>query len=136
VYVTDLVRARTKEEFQRLCAEYVLHLTQILNDSGHDAKVLERLKKEFAKAGLVYETGKIVISKEKRWKSVSMYIRSQEGLPPTTNYLESIHGHLNEDTPRNNTFCGSLCHLRQQILVSISGFPTAARRNCNCATRK
>jgi hypothetical protein len=66
VYVVDLVRARTKEEFQRLCAEYAPHLTQILNDSAHDTKALERLKKEFAKAGLVYETGKIVISKEER----------------------------------------------------------------------
>jgi hypothetical protein len=41
VYVVDLLRARTKEEFQRLCAEYAPHLTQILNDSGHDAEVLE-----------------------------------------------------------------------------------------------
>jgi hypothetical protein len=111
VYVADLVRARTEEEFQCLCAEYAPHLTQILNDSGHDAKVLERLKKAFAKAGLVYETGKIVISKEERWKSVSMYIRSQEGLPSRTNCLDSIHGHPNGDTPRNNVFWGSLCRL-------------------------
>jgi hypothetical protein len=135
VYVADLVRARTEKEFHRLCAEYAPHLTQILNDSAHDTKALERLKKEFGKAGLVYETGKIVISKE-RWKSVFMYTRSQEGLPSTTNCLESIHGHLNEDTPRNNTFGGSLCRLQQQMLVSISGFSTAARRNFNCATRK
>jgi hypothetical protein len=104
VYVADLVRARTEEEFQRLCTEYAPHLTQTLNDSGHDDKVLERLKKEFAKAVLVYETGKSVISKEEGWKSVSMYIRSREGLPSTTNCFESIHGHLNEDTHRNNTF--------------------------------
>jgi hypothetical protein len=93
MYVADLARARTEEKFQRFCAEYAPHLTQILNDSGHDAKVLERLKMEFAKVVLVYETGKIVISKEEQWKSVSVYIRTQEGLPSTTNCPESIHRH-------------------------------------------
>jgi predicted DNA binding CopG/RHH family protein len=59
VYVADLVRAKTEEEFQRLCAEYAPHLTDIPNHLDHDAKVLERLKKEFAKAGLVYQTGRL-----------------------------------------------------------------------------
>jgi hypothetical protein len=43
-----------------------------------------------------------------RWKQVSMLERVPARMPPTTNSLESIHGHLNAQTSRRNTFSRSL----------------------------
>ena len=43
-------------------------------------------------------------------------------MPSTTNNIESKHGHLNEMTPRNNTFLGSLHRLILSINTQLHQF--------------
>jgi hypothetical protein len=61
----------------------------------------------FKKAGSVLnEAGEIVINPldSRRWEQVSHSVRVAYELSPWANSFESIHGHLNESTPRRNDF--------------------------------
>jgi hypothetical protein len=51
-------------------------------------------------------------------------------------FLESMHGHLNEATPRNNTFWGSMLRLKTQMDRSIASFGSRVRRNYNAGVRR
>jgi hypothetical protein len=56
-------------------------------------------------------------------------------MPSTTNALESIHGHLNEATPRRNDFWPSMKRLADHINEGIKRWPDAVRHNFNHAWR-
>lgn len=45
--------------------------------------------------------------------------RIDHKMPSTSNNIESKHGHLNEITPRNNTFLGSIHRLNSINLIEI-----------------
>jgi hypothetical protein len=139
VYVGDLVRARTPQELHLLAGRYSDRLRGLMGELEGDVRTdhFRRARKEFKKAGLaVSDTCDISIADLGRWQQVSMLTRVRERLPPTTNCLESIHGHLNESTPRNNTFWASMCRLGAQMARSLEGFSLAVRHNFNHACRK
>jgi hypothetical protein len=74
-------------------------------------------------------------SSRKRWAEVSQCVGVQWRMPSTTNSLESIHGHLNEATPRRNDFWASLKRLADHIDNGIKRWPEAVRHNFNHACR-
>jgi hypothetical protein len=107
------------------------------HDQADQDDLFQRARKQFTKAGLgLSDTCNIYIADPDRWKQVSMLARVSERLPPTTNCLESIHGHPNESTPRNNTFWASMCRLGAQMARSLEWFSLAVRHNFNHACRK
>jgi hypothetical protein len=57
-----------------------------------------------------------------------------EGLPNTSGALESFNGHRNEDTPRNNTFIGSVYRTAEHMDHSIAAWSMQVRHNFNQAT--
>jgi hypothetical protein len=56
-------------------------------------------------------------------------------MPPTTNSLESIHGHLNEATPKRNNLWASLKRLADHVDEGMKCWPDAVRHNFNHAWR-
>lgn len=52
-------------------------------------------------------------------------------MPSTTNSIESIHGHLNEATPRNNCFWPSLHRIIMAINFQIHRFNDKLHHNFN-----
>jgi hypothetical protein len=56
-------------------------------------------------------------------------------MPPTTSSLESIHGHLNDATPRRNEFWSSIRRLVEHIDEGMKRFSDAVRYNFNYACR-
>jgi hypothetical protein len=134
-YVKNLVRCRTREEFLRMVTLLESYLPVAI---GNSTIRLKAALVEFAKAGLIIRIGlKIEIDpdRKRRWEEVSQYVRVQWRMSPTTNSLESIHGHLNEATPRRNNFWASLKRLADHIDEGMERSPDAVRHNFNHAWR-
>jgi hypothetical protein len=138
VYVRNLVRCRTEDEFQRMKVLLESHLPYTIRGEG--ARLKGALA-EFAKAGLTITSAvpglAIEIDPDRRWRweEISQYVRAEWRLPSTTNSLESIHGHLNERTPRRNDFWTSLKRLADHIDEGMKRWPDAVRHNFNHAWR-
>ncbi|KAK8884525.1 hypothetical protein M9Y10_043639, partial [Tritrichomonas musculus] len=81
-----------------------------------------RLEKVLNKVGLTFSTGNISILNQHVFDSNSMLKRSFYKMPSTTNQIESKHGHLNDLTPRNNTFFGAIKRLILSITTQIHQF--------------
>jgi hypothetical protein len=140
VYLHYLIKARTLREFDALREAYRGPLHRAISVLGSHG--LKRADKEFSKAGLIvkYLSGEtlplIEINDNARWEQVSSITKTLEGIPTTTNCVESINGHRNEDTPRRNTFWGSMCRTARMIERGIGSFALSVRRNFNCAARR
>jgi hypothetical protein len=81
-----------------------LHLAHA---SGDSADRYEAARAECAKAGLVIANILLILidaSGSTRLEEMPQAIDVSFRLPPTTKSLESIHGHVNEATPRRNDF--------------------------------
>ena len=50
-------------------------------------------------------------------------------MPTTTNSIESVHGHLNEATPRNNLFFSSIFRIIMSINTQIKQFNEKVHHN-------
>jgi hypothetical protein len=65
-----------------------------------------------------------------------MLKRAETEMPPTTGALESMHGHLNEDTGRFNDFWPSMRRLKDQGEQSMKSWSVRVGRNLNAAYRR
>jgi hypothetical protein len=104
VHVRNLVRYRTENEFHRIHNFLTLHLAHAIRDSTGRYK---EARAECAKAGLVIANILLILIdaiSSTRWEEVSQTVHVSVRLPPTTNSLENIHGHVNEASPRRNDF--------------------------------
>jgi hypothetical protein len=103
---------------------------------------LKRAQNEFRKAGLtvVYITGEILpfikILDITRWAQVSSIFKINEGLPMTTNSLESINGHLNAETPRRNVFWASMMRMCKMIRHGVQHHAASVLHNFHTTTRR
>jgi hypothetical protein len=140
VYLNYFMTVHTEDEFNILrdsCRPF-LH-TAIMNLGGEG---LPRARKEFNKAGLtiLYVEGEIfpfiIIADDQRWAQVSVIYKIREGIPTTTNALESINGHRNEQTPRRNSFWGSINRLSRAIAHGIDSYTSSVARNFNTNIRR
>jgi hypothetical protein len=99
---------------------------------------LRAARAEFLKAGLII-TDEFAIEinpmSSMRWEEVSQYVRVAFRMPPTTNSLESILGHLNEATPRRNEFWSSMRGIVEHIDEGMKRFFNAVRHNFNYVSR-
>jgi hypothetical protein len=141
VYVSGLVKARTEGEFNLLRERFVRPLLKVIGEYTRNPAVIRAaLKKEFAKAGLVFDGRAITVGaspeESARWNCVSMVKRAETEMPPTTGALESSHGHLNEDTGRYNSFWPSMCRLKRQGERSFGSWSSRVQRNLNAAYRR
>ena len=85
-----------------------------MSNTSNRANFLKKKKKKkkyfiiynLVKEGLSYyfTDNKIYVSNFEKWKQISMLRRMDFSMPSTTNSLESCHEHLNDITPRRNTF--------------------------------
>jgi hypothetical protein len=135
VDVKNLARCRTGKEDQRMITFSEPHLR---NGIGNDAVRLSEAHADFAKARLVITPELSIVidpSSRQRWEEVSQCVRVQWRMPSTTNSLESIHGHLNEATPRRNDFWASLKRLADHIDDGIKRWPEVMRHNFKHACR-
>jgi hypothetical protein len=140
VYVANLVRARTEDEFARLCQDMVAPLRSVLEWHNHSPDIWTAMAKEFGKAGLTFDRNTISVGQsaeeQTRWLQVSMLKRVAFRMPPTTGCLESMNGHLNEETPRNNTFWASAATVQRMVIRSMKSFGARVRHNYNASIRK
>jgi hypothetical protein len=140
VYVTDLMKCKSREEFIALSKEYYQPWQEAIHTTS-DRNGLKRASKEFAKArlGFVYtgdQVQSIYVDDVRRWHQVSMYQKVIECIPSTINALESFNRHCNVLIPRNNEFYHSTCRLPDQIEYGIMNWSTSAGWNFNHATRR
>jgi len=115
--VGNLIRCRTQED--------LIQLLEIYSKEFANIKEKDELRHMLQKIGLSYENNILYISNPLRWSQVSMVERVKLKMPPTTNSLESLHGHLNEATPRRNNFWGALSRIIRMINQKITAFPDA-----------
>jgi hypothetical protein len=78
VYVADLVRARTNEEFQLLCKHYHPILKSVVSQSPELRTAADQT---FKKAGLAFNNMAIYVADPVRWAEVSMLQRVPEQIP-------------------------------------------------------
>lgn len=114
---SQLVKCSCQKDFDTLVNSFNPIFRNVKNQ--YDKR---RLEKVLNKIGLTFKTGQISIHNQHIFDSVSMLKRSFYRMPSTTNQIESKHGHLNELTPRNNTFFGSLNRLILSITTQIHQF--------------
>jgi hypothetical protein len=117
--IANAVRARIITERDRLPSELTLLIRQfyaMLTDQN-----VVMLGKDLKKAGFGLQNGTVCIVDQRRWEQVAMSARVDDGIPPTTGCLESIHGNHNKSTPRHNTFWASMYRLATQIVRSVEG---------------
>jgi hypothetical protein len=79
----------------------------LAHPSGNSASRYKAARVECAKAELVIANIPLILidaSGSTRFEEVPQAIHVSFRLPPTTNSLESIHGHVNEATARQNDF--------------------------------
>ena len=105
-----------------LCEKFNIIFNEIQNKAE-----LNQLEKRLNKIGLTFENKKndYLDEQRNRWKEVSMIERSQYRMPSTTNQIECKHGHLNDETPRNNGFIASL----YRLIVSLNNQVHQFNRN-------
>lgn len=96
---------------------------------------LQLLNATLGKVGLQFTDSKIQIVDAKRWDEVSMLSRIDFRMPSTTNSLESLHGHLNKKTPRNNNFWSSIHRLGEGFTLKIHSLNKRIQHNYNSAKR-
>jgi hypothetical protein len=87
------------------------------------------LSKILHQVGLALANGNLSITSAERWQQVSMLERVPSRMPPTTNSLESIHGHLNTQTPRRNAFWRSLQRIVVMMIFKSGDFACLVRYN-------
>lgn len=71
-----------------------------------------------------------------RWIEVLMLSRASFKMPSCTNQLESAHGHMNDATPRRNSFFASIKRIIEQILIRNRNFSTNFKQNYSRFKRK
>jgi hypothetical protein len=140
--VGNLISARLMKELEVFVNTYTLPFIQVYRSDGPEkAQMIRCLKK----VGLVFNGISIRYAEphRARWRQVSMLERFDTKMPTTSNTIECLNGHLNERTPRFNTFWGSLHRLRELIIQRIDNFHNClvhnmryeqrkARRRCRC----
>lgn len=100
----------------------------IFNEINDDEEI-NKLNKTLEKIGLVYKDKDIKELQTSKWMRSSMLYRPMFSMPSTTNSLESLHGHINKRTPRNNNFYASIARLACSITFSIKNINHKIKHN-------
>ena len=112
---TKLIKAESEIDLNNYKAEFSKTFAAI-----EDEQELNDLNKILGKIGMQFSDGKINVIDEKRWNQVSLLSRIDLKMPSTTNSLESVHGHLNKKTPRNNSFWSSVNRLCTSFIIKTN----------------
>lgn len=126
---SKLVSCKCAKDFEVLSGRF----NNIFSKLSATEKV--KLNKTLNKIGISFINDEITITDIDTWDSVSMINRSKYKMPSTTNSIESIHGHLNEATPRNNLFFTSIYRLIMTINNQIKQFNYKFKHNFNKLVR-
>jgi hypothetical protein len=130
--VGNLVKARTREEFELLKALYDLDLANIEDD-----REISQYARLLGKAGLGIVDRSIVILDQDRWNQVSIWRRVETwNMPTTTNCQEAMNGHLNERTTRRNPFWQSMFLLSSMMFHKTQSFRIHALQNFNNTVKR
>jgi hypothetical protein len=107
---------------------YTPDFLQVCEDHGREERQLRRCLGE---VGLVVGDRGIALDAVDpgRWGQVSMLGRLDPEMPSTSNAIEWLNGHMNDDTPRNNTFWGSLERIDDIFTEKIINFDVCLRHN-------
>jgi hypothetical protein len=126
--VGNLIRARSRKELDVLIELYTPDWAEVCQNAAEEEKQLRRC---LAKVGLVMRDGTLCYedAERTRWKQVSMLERVGTHMPTTSNTIECTNGHLNGDTPRHNTFWGSLHRIAGIFSVKIENFSECVWHN-------
>jgi hypothetical protein len=126
--IGNLIRARSQKELDVFIEVYTPDFLQVCENHGTEEK---ELKCCLEKVGLVIAEDGIAFadSDRSRWRAVSMLERLDTKMPSTSNAIECLNGHMNERTPSNNTFWGSLHRIRTIFTLKIIHFGACLRRN-------
>lgn len=122
---SKIVSCKCQKDFQKLVDEFNLVFQKL------DDKEIEYLNNTFERIGMKFNKKEITIINMDLWQKVSMLYRSTFRMPSTTNNIESIHGHVNEATPRNNCFYPSIYRLIMTVNMQIHRFNEKLHHNFN-----
>jgi hypothetical protein len=88
----------------------------------------ESVKVALKKIGLNVNNDSIFIESNLFRQSCAAY-RITQGIPLSTNQIEAVHGHLNDDTPRKNIFISSIRRIINLIFKRYYHFEDDVYRN-------
>jgi len=92
-------------------------------------KSYQDLIKALLRMGLNFFENRISISDSSKFQSFINDDRKTDGVPTTTNHIESIHGHLNEDTSRRKCLFTVLRKLTNYCIKCVKNFNKNVKRN-------
>lgn len=121
--VSRLVSCKCSKDFKILCDEF----NRLFKDKSDSQK--ENFDQTLNYVGLTFSSNEISVMSPDRWEEVSIINRKKFRMPTTTNSLESVHGHLNEATPRNNLFFPSIFRLIMAINSQTKQFVSKVHHN-------
>jgi hypothetical protein len=126
--VGNLIRARSQKELDVFMEVYTPDFLQVCEDHGPEEK---QLRCCLEKVGLVMGDNGITFAPLGRiqWPEVSMLARVDTKMPSTSNAIECLNGHMNENTPRDNTFWGSLHRIYAIFTEKITDFSDCLHHN-------
>ena len=118
-----LISCRCQKDFELLCNE----LNKLFKVKSGNLKQIFETTLNYV--GITFENDEISVKNTERWEEVSLKERVKYKMPPTTNSIESVHGHLNEATPRNNLFSSSIFRIIMSINTQIKQFNEKVHHN-------
>jgi hypothetical protein len=124
--VGNMISARSEAELNVFKEEYIPDFLQVCETHGPEEA---QLKLRLGKVGLGMTPDGLEVADQQRWSQVSMLERVGTTMPSTTNTIECLNGHMNEATPRNNTFWGSLHRIAWIFTRKIDSFPICVQHN-------
>ena len=106
--IKQLLKCTSQFDFENCIQNLINHFKNICNENPDE---FTKINKILGKIGLQYAGDQITIENEEKWKRVSLLHRVDANMPSTTNTLEAMHGHINENCPRRNSFFSAIQRL-------------------------
>lgn len=110
--IKKLLKCTSDLDFQNYLEKFATHFPQICRE---DPNEFEKINKILSKIGLFFMDGQVTIENVKKWEKVSLLCRIKTHMPSTTNTLESMHGHINKQCPRRNSFFSAYFRLISEL---------------------
>ena len=126
----ELVKCASSSDLQKAISSFNENFSEIQTDAE-----LKELNAVLNKIGMQFKDSKIQIIDQKRWNEVSILSRIDFRMPSTTNSLESVHGHFNKKTPRNNNFWSSINRLGESFMLRLNSLNHRIQHNYDYTKR-
>lgn len=130
--IRNLVRCTSLYDIQNSNQIYSEKFKEIIEKNPEE---LPKINLALKKIGLTFCGDQIVILKKDKWDKFSLYERIKYHMPSTTNSLEAVHGHMNKQVPRRNSFFHALFRVYKELNSKFSKINDRIKHNFSYSKR-